>query len=968
MSNSTEVAYNLALARLLRHEGLNAQGEQRQTFGEARGQADVLLDFDDYAVVIEAEFGAPAKADADKRFPPDRPAMVGGLPLRLAVAVGYPERLADLPESDTDANLAAAKDLTISYRYYGDKWGSNAVGGVALLAEQLRNYWVQSDNGARIEEIVQKASTAIDQVAEVLARLDRNRGRKPESPGTKALIWLNALVFQELLASHLDMSLLPAEHRQKTISRPDPAGTTADLERQWEEILAINWWPIFHVARETLRATPGSPGTRLAIGVLIRTAREIVESGMIRRHDVAGRVFHRLLDSRKFLATNYTTIPAAIMLAGLAFDERGPRWSEIDFASAESVAGLRIVDPACGSGTLLMAAAQEVLKRARRAGAPAEQAPTIVRTILEEALYGFDVVPAAIHLAASTLCMAEARQVVKDMNLWRVRHDVTDGVARLGSLDFLSSSPSRGNAARLSLFDDEKPVIRRVTGTGEVEDSRVGMPSKCHLVIANPPYTRAGGPGDEKNTVWNPIFGSLLDKRDAEKMKNALRKALNGTAASLYAGLGSAFVVLADEALDIGGRLAFVLPATMLTGSRWAPIRRLLLSKYAVEWVIVSHDLRNRSAKKGLPGRRLVSFSESTRIAEVLIVATRRRSGRPTGICACFVNLLRNPDEPIEALGLTRKLLALRDGLAPLEPAAIDIGETMWGNAVSVPQVDLPLNGGPWSLSTFVQPGLALVAGRIASGKHRGLGSVPIQALGAFADLGPYHMQVKNPKYGLFTVREKPQTAVPAEWKLRAGVPALWHHKAVRNTCLAASADALLERRADRSRSDQDRMLARSGCLHLAADLGMAPQRVAAVMTDTPMLGVRSWTSVLPRNPAPGKDEALCLWLNSTFGLLLRIMHGNRPYLGRSAVPHELARTMPVLDVDRLSNKQLTAATGVYAELKRRELQGFTALADDPVRREINERLCREVLEIDPEIVADITRKLALEPTLHARH
>lgn len=67
MSSSTEVEYNFALARLLRHEGLNAQGEQRHTFGQARGQADVLLDFEDYAVVIEAEFGAPAKADADKR-------------------------------------------------------------------------------------------------------------------------------------------------------------------------------------------------------------------------------------------------------------------------------------------------------------------------------------------------------------------------------------------------------------------------------------------------------------------------------------------------------------------------------------------------------------------------------------------------------------------------------------------------------------------------------------------------------------------------------------------------------------------------------------------------------------------------------------------------------------------------------------------------------------------------------------
>ena len=614
-----------------------------------------------------------------------------------------------------------------------------------------------------------------------------------------------------------------------------------------------------------------------------------------------------------------------------------------------------------------MAAAQEVLKRARRAGASVDEAPAMVRTILEKALWGFDVVPAAIHLAASTLCMAEARQVVNDMNLWRVRHDVTDGVARLGSLDFLSTSPSRGHVDRIGLFD-EKASGHRVTGRGDALDSGVDMPPDYHLVIANPPYTRAGGPGDGKKTVWNPIFGSLLDKRDAEKMTRALQKALNGTAASLYAGLGSAFVVLADEALDIEGRLAFVLPATMLTGSRWAPIRRLLLSKYAVEWVVVSHDLRNRSAKKGLPGRRLVSFSESTRIAEVLVVATRRSSAALKGSQACFVNLLKNPDEPIDALGLTRKLLALRDGLAPLAPAAIDIGETTWGNAVSVPQEDLAPDGGSWSLATFVQPGLALTARHIAMGKHGGLGAVPIAELGAFADLGPYHMQVKSPKSGLFTVRERPQEAVPAEWQLRAGEPALWHHKAVRNISLTASADALLERRADRSRSEQDRMLARSGRLHLAAELGMAPQRVAAVTTDAPMLGVRSWTSVLPRNPAPGKDEALCLWLNSTFGLLLRIMHGNRPYLGRSAVPHELARTMPVLDVDRLSNSQLTAAEAVYAELKHRELQGFSAIADDPVRCELNERLCRDVLGIDPEIAADLTRRLSLEPTLHARH
>ena len=171
VNNSTEVAYSLALAQLLRHEGLNAQGEQRHTCGQARRQADALLDFDDYAVVIKAEFGAPAKTDADKRFPPDQRAMVGGLPLRIAVAEGYPERLADRPESDTNSNLAAATDLTISHRYHGDEPGES-VGTVARLlgAQQGR-----ADRGsyAPPQRVAQRGRAA---------RRERSRGRGDRRP------------------------------------------------------------------------------------------------------------------------------------------------------------------------------------------------------------------------------------------------------------------------------------------------------------------------------------------------------------------------------------------------------------------------------------------------------------------------------------------------------------------------------------------------------------------------------------------------------------------------------------------------------------------------------------------------------------------------------------------------------------------------------------------------------------------
>ncbi len=112
----------------------------------------------------------------------------------------------------------------------------------------------------------------------------------------------------------------------------------------------------------------------------------------------------------------------------------------------------------------------------------------------------------------------------------------------------------------------------------------------------------------------------------------------------------------------------------------------------------------------------------------------------------------------------------------------------------------------------------------------------------------------------------------------------------------------------------------------------------------------------------------MCSWLNSTPGVLLRIVHGNRPYLGRSALPHELARTLPVPDVDQLSGEQLTAAASLYEGLKGKRLEGFGGIESDTVHSELNARLFREALCVESAGVEELTRKLVLEPTLHARH
>lgn len=976
-----EPLLNRALAQLLRQHGLEAEAEQTITDVDGRlHRVDVLVEFEDQSAAIEAEFARArtVRQDAFKRMP-ETPLIWRELPVKHVFAVVYPQNLRHLPESAAARELATCQELEFTrvprpadqHIAPGQIAGpsqqapeTRQTGSVAAIAECLRDFWVQTANGSSVEETVTKAARAIDYASELL----RNRVPGPESGGdsdpaaTHALIWLNALLFQELLSAHLDTKTLSPAHRRKKIPVPDPRGRPSVIFQQWERLLEINWWPIFSVALESLAKAP-SYWTGIALPPLRNAAATIAESGVIRRHDIAGRIFHRLLDSRKFLATNYTTIPAAVLLAGLALDPRHRLWKNVAWSSPEAVARLRIIDPACGSGTLLMAVVQEVLKRHRRAGGDEESRGAIVKALLERALHGFDVVPAAVHLTATTLSMAETRQAIEDMPVYWMPHDVSQGRTRLGSLDFLASSPSAGKAQFMQLFPNRESDPGRITGTGEhVHDAF--MPEQCDLFIANPPFTRAGGPGSEENADWNPLFGSVLSSADAKAMQQALRKTLDPTPGSLYAGLGSAFTVLAHERVKRGGRLAFVLPATALTGSSWARIRKMLLDNYRIDWVVVSHDSRNRTKTKNLPGRRFVGFSESTRIAETLIVATRIGPSTPRDGYVRFVNLRSNPDEPIEAMGLVQALLAMRPPSGRIASREIVVGSGVWGEVSFATQSGL--DSKPWPHVSFVQGRLVDFALTLRNSGILRIGSVskaiPIGTMRDLCDFGPYEMQIKNRKQGLFHIVETDDTT-------RLGHPALWHHKSSRIVSLSTPFNARLRERDDRDSDKQEAMLRLEGRLQVARELGHAPQRLAAVLTDKRCLGVRSWITLLPRKPAPGKEEALCLWLNSTPGLALRIVHGNRPYLGRSVVHHKLLRTLRTLDVNELSEEQLDAASRLFDDLKHEELTGFAHIATDPVRRELDHRLFAEVLGHDiPAALDDLASALNNEPTLTVRH
>lgn len=577
-----------------------------------------------------------------------------------------------------------------------------------------------------------------------------------------------------------------------------------------------------------------------------------------------------------------------------------------------------------------MAALQEVLKRSRRSdqftddsmdSGSAQQA-SVTRALLEHSLYGFDVVPAAIHLAASTLSMSETSQVITEMNLWRMRHGIYSDQARLGSLDLLSTSDTHGNAARLGLFEGNEDA-NRIHGKGE-DSVELQFPAECDLIIANPPYTRAGGPGDKQETAWNPIFGSLMDKNDQRRMNESLRRALKDSPAGVYSGLGSAFLVLAYENIRIGGRIAFVLPSAAVTGTSWRRIRSMLLRKYQLDWVVTSHDPRQRSAKAGLPGRIFASFSESTTIPKTLVVATRVRSPNAEHVVR-FLNLHRNLTETIDAIALTRSLLQF-----PLGEVEVEVGKESWGEIRYVRQSQL--SECEWTYTAFFQSRVVDAAEKLLREKRFSDYAIPIAPLGDGWNFGPYHMQIRNPKQGLFYCDEQPDI-------FRPGYPALWHHSAKKITTMEVSGNAWLRPRPEVREERWKAILARGSRLQIACELRHNTQRLGAVLTDQPMLGVRSWFSLQSANRRDGGEETLCLWLNSTLGMLLRVVHGNRPYPGRSLITHTNASDLPVLDIAALTEHQLKLGKEAYDRMCGCVLNPVHCMNNDSVRQDVDRAL-----------------------------
>ena len=111
----------------------------------------------------------------------------------------------------------------------------------------------------------------------------------------------------------------------------------------------------------------------------------------------------------------------------------------------------------------------------------------------------------------------------------------------------------------------------------------------------------------------------------------------------------------------------------------------------------------------------------------------------------------------------------------------------------------------------------------------------------------------------------------------------------------------------------------------------------------------------------------MCVWLNSTLGLVSYWMVSNRTQNGRGRTTVTAIPDIPVLDVTKLNGTQLDAAVSIFDDLQEQTMLPTNEAWRDAVRQELDRRLFKEVLGLDDKAVEQLgilRRQWCSEPTV----
>lgn len=934
MSSYREEAVNVTLAEAMQRLGAPSRAETIVHKGKSKNYPDVRTTWAGLRVVIEAKYAGSGAEERVTSQVEER--LESGLG-EVGIALIYPAELRHA--EDLHAALEVVQ-LRARFAAPGRIGAWQELSGVADLVKCLdyaRALLIDDDvvkNAAdalaeaiAVFELAVEAQPARkDELLRIVSAVDAaGAGARDLNSARKAAASISGLAL--LTASMLQLELARFDSAVPPLPSADPPNRRARLMEAWKAVLEHDYEAIFRVGLLVLEALGDDASLEQALGKIESTARSIGKSRALGRHDLIGRVYHTLLANQKFLATYFTSVPAATLLAGLTLEPS--QWPDIDWAKEPSNGPpITVGDFACGTGTLLLSSAAAVRQSWAEARAEARQDLSLEQVgsvLIEEGLIGADVLAYALQICAATLLLGAPGSTVSKTGLHRVPFGGPAG--RLGSLEFLAGE------AQGALWGDQ---LGAAVALGDPEEhlDRVLLP-ELDAVIMNPPFTRSVGGSQLLGSLDGPAFD--MARRRLKELCNR-----PDVAATLTAGLGAPFVELANRAVRQGGRLSLVLPKAFLTGEAWGPTRELVGSGFHVEYVVTSHEA----------GR--WNFSDSTELSETLIVCRKLREKEDrTGLKTTWIALRRNPDTAIEALGV---LAAVHRVDLPHEAGvALTVSDTLGGDVGEAFCRPTPADGQPWRHGTFSRAVLDHAAEALLDLKPIPLPRTPTPLkipLCRLDDLGKIGYDRRD------------ITDAFEESPVAQGFPALWGQDADSMRTLSAKPNRELQPRTQaasgRKLKDATQVWGAAGYLMIAERVRVVTYRVLAVLLPEPAISNTSWSV---RLDSEDKDDSrvLTLWLNSTLGILSFLGAAEETQGPWIAMKKNKLKTLPVLDPTALGITVKRRLLQAWDELSTGELQELSGLAEDAARGRIDEAFC-EALGIDSDPVHAVRNLLSSEP------